>query len=467
MMPATSDFRLVWISALAVHWGWRPRFFDGYREIKSNNQTEGHVHSVATGATLMKATMVPSLLDAISELSPVEKMMCAFARHLPAGAAFEFSLPGHPLRRAGQGLVKFRVTLHNERAVQALKSLDEMRIGQAYLFGDLSIDGDLVAALEMRNTFTDRHPMAYLWSVYGQKLLRGQVASDARWIAEHYDTESDFYLTFLDKKARCYSHGYFASDDESLESAVQRKLNTAMEACAMQPGSRVLDIGAGWGAFTEHAGKRGVHVTSLTISSESERYVNELIARESLPCRVVREHFLEHRSEEPYDAIVNLGVTEHLPDYRATLKQYQRLLKPGGRVFLDACATEKKHPFSTFVSTYIWPGNTTPLVLAEYLEELGKTPFELISLQNDRHNYLLTTQHWAMNLDRVRDEVVRRFGEVLYRRFRLYLWGCVHQFATHEVTAYRWLLQLPTRISTDTKPARRIGWRPFRVAAKG
>src|SRR5262249_16053197 len=118
MTPATSAFPLVWISALAVPWGRRPTFFDGYPQIRSNNQTESHVHSVATGATVMKATMVPSLLDAISELSPVERMMCAFARHLPAGAAFEFSLPGRPLRRAGHGLVKFRVTLHNERAVQ-------------------------------------------------------------------------------------------------------------------------------------------------------------------------------------------------------------------------------------------------------------------------------------------------------------------------------------------------------------
>jgi cyclopropane-fatty-acyl-phospholipid synthase len=401
----------------------------------------------------MKATMVDTsnVLDMAAELSAVEKLICSFARHLPAGTAFEFALPGRPLRRAGEGVVKFRVTLHNEKAVEALKSLDEMRVGQAYLFGDLSIDGDLVAALDVRNTFTDRHPLAFLWSIYGQVFVRGQVASDARWIAEHYDAEPDFYLTFLDKKARCYSHGYFAGDDETLESAVQRKLNTAMDACALRSGSRVLDIGAGWGAFTQHAGIRGVHVTSLTISRESEQYVQHLIARESLPCRVIREHFLEHKSEEPYDAIVNLGVTEHLPDYAATLKQYQRLLKPGGRVFLDACATERKHPFSTFVRTYIWPGNTTPLMLAEYLEELAKTPLELMSLENDRLNYLLTTKHWAMNLDRARDEIVQRFGEVLYRRFRLYLWGCVHQFSTREVTAYRMLLQLPADISTSGK----------------
>ena len=102
----------------------------------------------------------------------------------------------------------------------------------------------------------------------------------------------------------------------------------------------------------------------LTISAESERYVNDLIARENLPCQVVREHFLEYASKERYDAIVNLGVTEHLPDYAATLAQYEKLLKPGGRVFLDACAARTKYSFSSFVLSHVWPGNTTPLKLA-------------------------------------------------------------------------------------------------------
>jgi cyclopropane-fatty-acyl-phospholipid synthase len=232
-------------------------------------------------------------------------------------------------------------------------------------------------------------------------------------------------------------------------------LDTAIQACGIQPGWRVLDIGAGWGAFTEHAGKRGVRVTSLTISAESERYVNALIEREQLPCRVLQEHFLEHRSEQRYDAIVNLGVTEHLPDYAATLAQYQRLLKPGGRVFLDACASRVKYPFSSFVLSHIWPGNTTPMSLADFIEALAKTPFELIYARNDRRNYLLTTRHWAENLDRHREEIVGKWGEKWYRRFRLYLWGCVHSFSRDEVTAYRLLLELPA--DTQTREKAHIG----------
>jgi len=369
---------------------------------------------------------------------------------LPPDAAFDLELNGVS-HRIGNGTVKFRVAIHNRRGLSALSSMDEKRIGEAYLDGDISIEGDLVAALGLRAMLTDRHPLVYLWSTYGQRLLFGQVDRDKQWIHEHYDSESDFYLLFLDKQHRCYSHGYFEDDKEPLHRAIRRKLDTAIEACGIQPGWRVLDIGAGWGAFTQHAGKRGVRVTSLTISAESECYVNDLIAREGLPCEVVREHFLEYGSKERFDAIVNLGVTEHLPDYTATLAQYEKLLKPGGRVFLDASACRTKYSFSSFVLSHVWPGNTTPLQLTDYLDAVEKSPFELINVRNDRHNYLLTTRHWAENLDRHRDEIIARWGERLYRRFRLYLWGCVHSFSTDDVTAYRLLLELPADIQARNK----------------
>jgi cyclopropane-fatty-acyl-phospholipid synthase len=382
----------------------------------------------------------------------LKRILESLASGLPRDTAFEVELSGERLR-IGAGQVKFRVAIHNRRGASALGCLDEKQIGEAYLDGDITVEGDLVAALDLRAGLTDRHPLVYLWSTYGQRLLFGQVNRDKRWIREHYDNESDFYLTFLDKRHRCYSHGYFEDDDEPLECAISRKLDTAIESCGIRPGWRVLDVGAGWGAFTEHAGKRGVRVTSLTISAESERYVNDLIARENLPCQVIREHFLEYASEDRYDAIVNLGVTEHLPDYAATLAQYEKLLRPGGRVFLDACASRTKYPFSSFVLSHVWPGNATPLKLAEYLGEVAKTPFEIIYTRNDRRNYLLTTKRWAENLDRRRDEIVARWGERLYRRFRLYLWGCVHSFSADDVTAYRLLLELPASAQIRNKPA--------------
>jgi cyclopropane-fatty-acyl-phospholipid synthase len=378
----------------------------------------------------------------------------ALARSLPAGSAFEMQMPGQPLWRIGEGSVKFRIIANTARAASAIRSLDEIRIAESYLSGELNIDGDLLAAFDLRHSLTDRHMLAYLWSTYGQRIAFGQTASDKKWVSQHYDTDADLHLFFLDKQSRCYSHGYFEREDEPLESAIQRKLATAFSSARMEPEMRVLDVGGGWGSFTEFAGSRGARVTSLTISKESEAYCNDLIRRENLPCEVVREHLLEYKTGERFDAIVNLGVTEHLPDYPATLVQYAKLLKPGGRVYLDASASPHKYPFSSFILKYIYPGNETPLHLPSYLDAVTESPFELCMVQNDRVSYMLTAKHWAENLDRNRSIIAARWGESVYRRFRLYLWGCVHCFATDDMTAYHWMLQLPSGKSNRTRLAR-------------
>lgn len=356
----------------------------------------------------------------------------AFRVVLDDGAAFDF----------GRGESAFSVVVRNRAGRAALASLDETRFVLAYLEGDVDLEGEILTILRLRPLLSDRHPLRELWAKVLSPLLFGQVRSDRRWIAQHYDEDADFYLSFLDRRA-CYSHGLFESAEEALDDAILRKLDFALAAVGAEPGQRVLDIGAGWGAMTEHGGRRGIEVTSLTISEPSERYVQALIDRHDLPCRVLRQHFLEYRSEEPYDAIVNLGVTEHLPDYAATLEQYRRLLKPGGKVYLDACASRRKFPFSSFVYRFVFPGNTTPLCLHDYLAEVAETPFEVLAVHNDRESYRLTCLHWAENLERARDDIERRFGRRQFRRFQVYLWGCVDVFERDEIGAYRVVLRLP------------------------
>jgi cyclopropane-fatty-acyl-phospholipid synthase len=354
---------------------------------------------------------------------------------------FEVRLWGDRTYSFGKGEPVIKVFVKDRDGLSALSRFDELGICEAYMNGSLDVVGDMLGFVSLRGVLSDTHPFHTLWRRMAPMFI-GRVRTDQKAIASHYDFSNEFYLLFMDP-TRCYSQAVFECDDESLETAQRRKLDFAVSSCHLKPGDRVLDVGGGWGTFTEYAGKRGMQVTSLTISRQSEAYVSELIRKLQLPCKVLYRNFMEHTSPEPYDAIVILGVMEHLPDYRAVLRQFRRLLKPGGRVYLDASAFRKKYSKPTFVSRYIFPGDHSYFCLHEFLAEVAKTKLEVLTVHNDRHNYYLTCKAWAEKLEASREEIVSRWGEMLYRRFRLYLWGSAHAFLSEGMDAYRVVLLQP------------------------
>lgn len=356
--------------------------------------------------------------------------------------ALALRLKGEAPHVFGQGEPSFTLTVNDKNGIAALASLDGTTVLEAYMNGSLDFEGDLMSALALRNMFKDKHRLQNVWRLI-QPLFFGQVKMDKKGIAHHYDDDPDFYTSFLDADHRCYSQGVFLDDSESLEAGIRRKLDFAIESTGIKAGDSVLDIGAGWGAFVEYGGGKGINVTSLTISDASEKYVNGIIREKNLPCKVIKQHLLEYKPKERYDAIVNMGVTEHLPDYRATLAKYAELLKPKGRVYLDASAGREKNEAHSFVWRHIFPGNGSFWCLHDYLREVAATPFRIKGVYDDTHSYYLTTKYWAERLDSHREEIVRRWGEFLYRKFRIYLWGSAKGFLDDSLQAYRLVLELP------------------------
>jgi len=322
-----------------------------------------------------------------------------------------------------------------------------VKICEAYMAGSLDVVGDMLGFASLRGLLSDRHPLHALWQRIAPNFV-GRVQTNRQAIAGHYDFSNEFYLKFMDP-TRCYSQAVFEGNDEPLETAQRRKLDFAIDACRLKAGDRVLDIGGGWGSFNEHAGRRGIQVTSLTSSKQSEHFLTDMIEKQQLPCSVLNQDFWEYSTTAPYDAIVILGVMEHLPDYPAVLRHLQTLLKPGGRVYLDASACREKYSKPTFVSRYIFPGDHAYFCLHAFLAEVAKSPWEVLEVYNDRHNYYLTCKAWAEKLEAAREEIVSRWGENLYRRFRLYLWGSAQAFHSRSMDAYRAVLEIPEESGTS------------------
>src|SRR5947209_16561759 len=211
----------------------------------------------------------------------------ALARRLarPEAPTFDLELLDGSVHRMGLGdRPAFRIALRSPRGWQALLSMDETRIGEAYMHGDLDFSGDLLAALDLRRVLSDRHPLASIWR-FVQPWLLGDARADKTWVPQHYDYGNDFYFAFLDRKFRLYSQALYRSQDDSLEEAAQNKLDWILDACRLEAGQHVLDVGGGWGSFAGYAGSRGVDVTMLTISREQYAYLSEWCATHTLPGR--------------------------------------------------------------------------------------------------------------------------------------------------------------------------------------
>jgi cyclopropane-fatty-acyl-phospholipid synthase len=349
---------------------------------------------------------------------------------------------------------RFVLRLRNERGRRALVSLDEMAIGTAYLRGDIDVEGDFLAVLDLRAILNDRRPFRSLLR-HVIPLVLGQRRSDMAWVPKHYDFGNEFYWAFLDKRYRLYSQALFTADDESLDDAVENKLAYIVDVCGLRSGSHVLDVGGGWASFERYIAPRGIDSTMLTLSHEQFAYLSDLCHRNAEPGRlnVVRESIFAYHAASRYDAITLLGVMEHLPDYQRLFARFAALLKPAGRVYMDFAAGQRKYKVSTFTSTYVFPGNHTPVYLPGLFAAAIAHGFEPIVLHNDRHSYYLTLQAWARNLERAYERVLPMVGERVYRLFRLYLWAGAHQLQRDgKLESYRVVFQ-----RSAGRPSREIG----------
>lgn len=352
-----------------------------------------------------------------------------------AGVPCEVKYSTGEVRRFGTGTPKFAIQLHNDKLLRA--RLTEFALGKAYVNGEFDLDGDVLSALEFRKHLQSEAELSVLLRFLRYLFLKSAALVNKHSIAAHYNFGDDFYLTFVDNRYRFYSHCLFKSDDDTLEQAAEHKLECMYEALRLQPGMRLLDIGAGWGGVHEYCGPRGVHVTSVTLTQDSRDYTQGLIDRMGLEnCCVKVEDFLEHNPEKPYDAVVIYGVIEHIPYYRKFCQRLWSCLKPGGLFYLDASATHEKYSVSDFTRTYIWPGSHTFLCLQDIVQELLYHGMEVIEVKEETRDYELTMKHWAQRFDAAKDKIVDRWGMEIYRSFRMYLWAGSHAFRENTLQAY-------------------------------
>jgi cyclopropane-fatty-acyl-phospholipid synthase len=197
-------------------------------------------------------------------------------------------------------------------------------------------------------------------------------------IHRHYDLSNDLFALFLDE-TMTYSGALFETDaagrplagDGLLARAQQRKIDALLDRAGVRSGTRLLEVGTGWGELALRAAARGASVLTITISPEQLELTARRIARAGLSDRIRAELRDYRHIVGEFDAICSCEMIEavgdkYWPDYFRTLSQ---ALAPGGRIGLQAITMSHERMLATrhaytWINKYIFPGGLIPSVTA-------------------------------------------------------------------------------------------------------
>ena len=309
----------------------------------------------------------------------------------------------------------------------------EAEFGDAYIDGRITLEGDLVAALEIlyRSMSEAEHHSWYvkLVSKWMEYVQRNSLRGSRRNIHRHYDLNTDFYRLWLDPQL-VYTCAYYPSPGATLEQAQAAKLDYVCRKVQLQPGDRVVEAGCGWGSLALHMAKNyGVTVRAFNISREQI-----LVAR-----RRANELGLSHRVEfieDDYrnivgecDAFVSVGMLEHVgrEHYRDLGSIIHRSLAKNGRGLLHFIGHNHPLSFSTWTRKHIFPGAYAP-TLGEVMQVFEPWDLSVLDVENLRLHYAKTLEHWLARFEKCERQISEMFSPEFMRAWRLYLAEAVAGF---------------------------------------
>ena len=345
----------------------------------------------------------------------------------------------------------------------------ELSIVEAYLFGDVDIEGDIESAADLGDLAAKRvastaaasrlmrHVLALPKDEPPPDAARAHVARrmstfgrehseerDAHAVRFHYDVGNDFYALWLDRQM-VYSCAYFERGVETLDEAQTAKLDLVCRKLRLKPGERFLDIGCGWGSLVLHAARHyGVRATGITLSEEQASLARRRIVGNGLSGRVdieVRDY--RTLGGVAFDKIASVGMVEHvglprLPEYFSVAF---RVLQPGG-LFLNhgiISLEDTQHrglldPLwrrlwkrDQFIRRYVFPdGDLVPA--AAVIAAAEGAGFELRDVESLREHYVATLRHWVRRLEANEERARALTSDVTYRVWRLYMAASAYGF---------------------------------------
>lgn len=341
----------------------------------------------------------------------------------------------------------------------------ELGFSRAYVAGDIDIEGDVFAALSLKEAIGSLSLSAPRLAALARELelgdlrppppppeevhLRGRRHSrrrDAAAIAHHYDVSNDFYRLLLGPSLT-YSCAIWSDDpDDTLEHAQERKYAVIADKLGLREGMRLLDVGCGWGGMALHAAAHhGVEVVGVTVSQRQVDLARKRVVEAGLADRVeIRHQDYRDVADGPFHAVSSIGMFEHVG--AARLGEYfghlRELVAPRGRLLNHAISRPPyRRPLvhrPGFIDRYVFPDGEL-IEIGDVCRAMQEAGWEVRDVEGLREHYALTLRRWVANLEAGWDEAVALVGRARARVWRIYLAGSALNFESGATLVFQTL----------------------------
>jgi cyclopropane-fatty-acyl-phospholipid synthase len=348
----------------------------------------------------------------------------------------EFALwTGETVRPAIAAEPVARIQIGDRAALYGLLADPQVRFGESYSEGRITVEGDLVQVLEtIYRAGTEGKPRFSVlrWGVELMRRKRVNTLLGSRDnIHHHYDIGNDFYSLWLGK-TMAYTCAYYPTPTAALDEAQVAKMDHVSRKLRLKPGESVVEAGCGWGSLAIHMAQHyGVKVRAFNISHEQVAFARERAAREGLGSLV---EFVEDDYRNiagKYDAFVSVGMLEHVgvEHYRGLGRVIQQCLGSVGRGLIHSIGRNFPAQMHPWIEKRIFPGAHPP-ALSEMMQIFEPWNLSVLDIENIRLHYARTLRHWMELYEGATDRVADMFDEKFVRMWRLYLAGSIAGFTT-------------------------------------
>jgi cyclopropane-fatty-acyl-phospholipid synthase len=316
-------------------------------------------------------------------------------------------------------------------ALRAVVLDPELAVGETYMNGTLVVEQGTIADF-LHLALSQNHsgkplPWArtqWLLRYFWRRLAQFNPPTRARKnVAHHYDLDRRLYALFLDAD-RQYSCAYFEHAEQSLDDAQLAKKRHLAAKLLVEPQTRVLDIGSGWGGLALYLGEIcGARVSGITLSEE-QLALSRVRADEKGLANRIGFRLQDYRDvEERYDRIVSVGMFEHVGvgHYDRFFRRCAELLADDGVMLLHSIGrSEGPGVTNPWIAKYIFPGGYIP-ALSEVLPAVERAGFLVADVEILRLHYAETLKHWRERFLAHREDLERIYDARFARMWEFYL----------------------------------------------